>query len=1109
MTVSRSLEMAADFSPAIPNLTIDAIMDPVLDSGGQRELYRRYRKRRSSSGFLFPQEAESSPDPHEKIHAVRGDFVKEEFSPIDDDYQRVQGSRESTRWSTKPPAGLGLPSSHILVKSLHEDQEYSPHLPLLPAPMPSLKAVKQEQEEISDSGESSFSRFAFSLTSSLQGMMSFPELILRFEACCEELADLVREEATERHRAIEDRLMRQKAQMLQGESATWALIWHLFGKGSEDMNLEDGFMSTSQHEACAFIMINETAQLCHRIVQWLEGLACKALDLEKKCKGWYAGSYLQRLGVWHQTQRAIKKMAGKAVLVQHLDPDAPTREHARLEAEDQKLEEGLLEDLWKLLRAGRLEEARQLCRSAGQPWRAATLGGCGAVGPSPSPDMLRTQGNDLSLHAVELESGIGHQRRLWKWACLCASERIGDKSDESRLEAAIYAAQCGNIRKMLPVCRDWESACWAMVKSWLDVQVDMEIACLHPVKGDQVKFNADSSEMNDAIVEFNMEPVTGPESWPQHVLDQQPRDLASLFQKLQSGDLVHESVSQSCKEQQHQVQMCIMLGDIGHLLELLKAWIVPPEDGIDTSRRSHGHPQMIRFGAHLVLVLRHILADDIKEQFREKLWLVGDLILNTYAIFLFTQRREELVGIYAAQLAPYLCEELYVHMMELRQNDSVLVKQKLFRSALENLPFSAQDGVKGCVSNIVNRILSRSREIRREIRDVKHDDAEDYLRERNLQKAVAVQWLCFAPPSVLSNSEELRAELLTQALQHSNILFREFALTTLSRNTKMPVGAHMLLGYLVDPFKEPIEVSQIVQHNMREKINEFQEWRDYFTCDALYRSWLKIEMSNAQIPDLSLEERERAATAANQAIGAATTLLQGKGYGWLTGSEFVHEDPESIQWMTLDAVATLHSPSGNCMVPDAIICTALRSALYSCVGEDIVMRRQLLVEISVNGVDENCINVHLQCLPVKGDGIGPCSGSDGGLLAAIMATAVKGEVDNFLVGVTLEVAQLNAWYIERDGKHIPADYIVQGLCRRCCLPEIILRWMQMTVYLVDCEFFLTEEEELVESIASSENELHRLFSCRQLQEFLLLERDYTLQIMELAETEQQQTEWMG
>ena len=39
-------------------------------------------------------------------------------------------------------------------------------------------------------------------------------------------------------------------------------------------------------------------------------------------------------------------------------------------------------------------------------------------------------------------------------------------------------------------------------------------------------------------------------------------------------------------------------------------------------------------------------------------------ILDTYAIFLFSQRHEELVGVYASQLAPYLYLELYVHMME-------------------------------------------------------------------------------------------------------------------------------------------------------------------------------------------------------------------------------------------------------------------------------------------------------------------------------------------------------------------------------------------------------------------------------------------------------------
>lgn len=37
---------------------------------------------------------------------------------------------------------------------------------------------------------------------------------------------------------------------------------------------------------------------------------------------------------------------------------------------------------------------------------------------------------------------------------------------------------------------------------------------------------------------------------------------------------------------------------------------------------------MIRFGAHLVLVLRHLLGDDMTDDFREKIMNVGDLILH-------------------------------------------------------------------------------------------------------------------------------------------------------------------------------------------------------------------------------------------------------------------------------------------------------------------------------------------------------------------------------------------------------------------------------------------------------------------------------------------------
>jgi len=40
--------------------------------------------------------------------------------------------------------------------------------------------------------------------------------------------------------------------------------------------------------------------------------------------------------------------------------------------------------------------------------------------------------------------------------------------------------------------------------------------------------------------------------------------------------------------------------------------------------------------------------------------------------------------------------------------------------------------------------------------------------------------------------------------------------------------------------------------------------------------------------------------------------------------------------------------------------------------------------------DENCINFVLRCSAVKGDGIGPCTAEDGGLLASVIAAAFKG-----------------------------------------------------------------------------------------------------------------------
>lgn len=77
-----------------------------------------------------------------------------------------------------------------------------------------------------------------------------------------------------------------------------------------------------------------------------------------------------------------------------------------------------------------------------------------------------------------------------------------------------------------------QSACWAMAKSWLDVQVDLELAQSKPGLTERFKSCLDESP---ETLQNGSQASLGPEDWPLHVLNQQPRDLPALLQKLHSG----------------------------------------------------------------------------------------------------------------------------------------------------------------------------------------------------------------------------------------------------------------------------------------------------------------------------------------------------------------------------------------------------------------------------------------------------------------------------------------------------------------------------------------------------------------------------------------------
>ncbi|PQM40473.1 nuclear pore complex protein NUP107 isoform X2 [Prunus yedoensis var. nudiflora] len=972
----------------------------------------------------------------------------------------------------------------------------------------SIKLLKQEEDSLADDGDTTFALFASLLDSALQGLMSFPDLILRFERSCRNVSESIRYGSNIRHRIVEDKFMRQKAQLLLDEAASWSLLCvtvNLLLAGTEEIPKELTLLpSTSHLEACQFVAEDHTAQLCLRIVQWLEGLASKALDLERKVRGSHVGACLPSSGIWYHTQCYLKKGASSTNTIHHLDFDAPTREHAQQLPDDKKQDESLLEDVWTLLRAGRLEEACHLCRSAGQPWRAATLCVFGGLDQFPSIEALVKNGKDRTLQAIELESGIGHQWHLWKWASYCASEKIAEQ-DAGKYESAVYAAQCSNLKRMLPICTDWESACWAMAKSWLDVQVDLELAHLEPGRLDQFKSIGDAIDGSPGHSDGAVQPSNGPGIWPLQVLNQQPRQLSDLLQKLHSGELVHESVTRGCKEQQRQIEMILMLGDIARLLDLIWSWIAPSEDDQNVFR-PHGDPQMIRFGAHLVLVLRYLLGDEM-DAFREKIMNVGDLIVHMYAMFLFSKQHEELVGIYASQLARHRCIDLFVHMMELRLNSSVHVKYKIFLSAMEYLQFSPVDNSKGSFEEIVERVLSRSREIKVGKYDKLSDVAEQH-RLQSLPKAMVIQWLCFTPPSTITNVEDVSTKLLLRALMHSNILFREFALVSMWRVPAMPIGAHTLLSFLAEPLKQLSESSDSLEdYNVSQNLEEFHDWSEYYSCDAKYRNWLKLELENAEVSplELSTEEKQRAILAAKETLNSSLSLLLRKENPWLApGEDHVYESVEPI-FLELHATAML------CLRSGGMLASRCNCVHYFNECSLLFSKRARCVKSATNdkclksSKDNYCVEVVLRCLAVAGDGLGQQEYNDGGILSTVMAAGFKGELLRFQSGVTMEISRLDAWYSSEGGSlESPATYIVQGLCRRCCIPEVILRCMEVTFFPVSLsliELGMPPEghDQLIDLVASSEAGVLHLFSHQQLQEFLLVEREYSIRQMELEE----------
>ncbi|KAL1496761.1 hypothetical protein AB1Y20_014351 [Prymnesium parvum] len=278
------------------------------------------------------------------------------------------------------------------------------------------------------------------------------------------------------------------------------------------------------------------------------------------------------LGLSEPPPRDGSALALAETLPSSLDPDAAFSPSRRLAAADEAASASLLRRVWLLLRAGRLDDARQSCREAKQWWRAASLGG--GVPFHEDPLSGQWEGNP--------------HRGVWRRACLSLAARAARHGEVAgaREEAAVYGVLSGAaeaVGAVLPACEGWEDTLWAHARLRLE-------AHLH--------------EQEEHLQQGGETPRLLP-----------PQTLHDIFE-MASGAFSAEPEQTHLHHQLQRLLVCLRASllpsvsdeeaALAKLLEQLRDDPeVPPPKSIEHTFRAH----KLRFSAHLFLFLFLLLRD--------------------------------------------------------------------------------------------------------------------------------------------------------------------------------------------------------------------------------------------------------------------------------------------------------------------------------------------------------------------------------------------------------------------------------------------------------------------------------------------------------------------
>lgn len=227
---------------------------------------------------------------------------------------------------------------------------------------------------------------------------------------------------------------------LRAEEATWnliAIVWRASMYRPDDLTAVRLAPDALDR---ALIDASPGVAKAHRIARWLESDAAAALDRA-------GGPRVKPLDdPAYRCAYTAQKRGVRALSIDF---------KGTLDETETKADERLCRQLFRLLRAGRIEQAERICRAAGQPWRAAILAG----------------GKRCSAQAAN-----GHKRAARiTWRNAVAKLARGNSPFPPH-ERAIYAILAGVADPALSVAADYESRAWVRITSALDAACENALA---------------------------------------------------------------------------------------------------------------------------------------------------------------------------------------------------------------------------------------------------------------------------------------------------------------------------------------------------------------------------------------------------------------------------------------------------------------------------------------------------------------------------------------------------------------------------------------------------------------------------------------------------------